>query len=235
MLNCNTGEPLYAIIAAELKREIVSGELKPGSMLSSENSLTGRFSASRETVRKSLKQLENDGYIYSRPGKGYFVNMPEYDKFTLFLPEDDAESVLRHISVVVPTEAVKTALNLPARKKTIEIIRITYKNGRPAALDLRYYPYDKGRPTIESEIDYAVFPEIAAANTSAFAFRVQMEITSGPAGERAAQYLECRKEEPVLVVRRILIGHENERIGYGVKLMLPSFGPLKAESGTLLK
>ena len=65
-----SGEPMYMAIAAELKNKIVSGQLCPGDTLPSENELRGLYAASRETVRKSLKELENEGYIYSRPARG---------------------------------------------------------------------------------------------------------------------------------------------------------------------
>jgi len=228
------GEPMYLVIAGELKGKIIAGEFCPGDTLPSENELRGRFAASRETVRKSLKELENEGYIYSRPGKGYFVCKPEYGRFTLDLREDE-DAALRHIAVIVPRAEVAQVLGLDKKKRVIEIVRITHKGGRPSACEMRYLPYSQGQPTIEADIDYAVFPEVAAGKTSAFAFHTEMSISAESAAGKAAQYLECPEGTPLLVLRRYLVSLSGERLGYAVKYILPSSGPLTATTGLLLK
>ena len=59
---------MYMAIAASIQSLIVEGSLNPGDLLPSENALMTQFSASRDTVRKSLKELEVEGYIRTQPG-----------------------------------------------------------------------------------------------------------------------------------------------------------------------
>ncbi len=54
---------------------INSGEYKQTEKLPSENALAIKFSCSRLTARKALQVVKSDGFIVSRPGKGYFVSM----------------------------------------------------------------------------------------------------------------------------------------------------------------
>jgi len=57
------------IVAAELRRQIVTGQLKPGDMLHSENVLQNEFSVSRPTLREALRILESESLITIIRGK----------------------------------------------------------------------------------------------------------------------------------------------------------------------
>lgn len=67
-----SGKAKYYILMEELREKIVSGKIKPGDKLSSENELSGEYSISRHTVRKALSILENEGYIRAEHGKGTY-------------------------------------------------------------------------------------------------------------------------------------------------------------------
>lgn len=56
--------PAYMKIAGILRRQIIHGELNPGDILPSENSLCETYGVSRDTARKGLLKLENDGLIF---------------------------------------------------------------------------------------------------------------------------------------------------------------------------
>jgi len=57
------------VIAAELRRQIVSGRLKPGDKLHPENVLQTEFSISRPTLREALRMLESESLITIVRGK----------------------------------------------------------------------------------------------------------------------------------------------------------------------
>jgi len=65
--------PRYRTVAAELRREIESGELRPGDPLPSESALAGRHGVSRGTARQALAELEGAGLVETVHGKGRFV------------------------------------------------------------------------------------------------------------------------------------------------------------------
>lgn len=66
-------DPMYRVIAEELRQQIESGELAPGSQLPTEFDLRDRFSASRNTVRDAIKSLSSLGLVVTRPGQGTYV------------------------------------------------------------------------------------------------------------------------------------------------------------------
>ena len=66
----------YYLLMNNLKQQILTGQLKPGDKLSSENELAGEYQVSRYTVRKALSILQKEGYVYALHGKGY--RWPDY-------------------------------------------------------------------------------------------------------------------------------------------------------------
>ena len=69
-----TGKAKYYTLMEALKEQILSGTIKPGQKLPSENELTKEYALSRHTVRKALALLENEGYITAQHGKGTFCS-----------------------------------------------------------------------------------------------------------------------------------------------------------------
>ncbi|GGO30161.1 hypothetical protein GCM10010116_60440 [Microbispora rosea subsp. aerata] len=67
----------YQLIARELRRRIERGDLGPGDLLPSEAELRWLYDASRNTVRQAFAELEREGLIVSRQGKGRFVRSDE--------------------------------------------------------------------------------------------------------------------------------------------------------------
>lgn len=64
----------YFKLMEDLKEQILSGELKAGDKLPSENELSAQYEVSRQTVRKALSILENEGFIYAEHGRGTFCS-----------------------------------------------------------------------------------------------------------------------------------------------------------------
>ena len=64
---------IFLTLYKDLAEQIDSGELRPGSKLPSENELAMTYQTTRETVRKGLGMLAQNGYIHKIKGKGSFV------------------------------------------------------------------------------------------------------------------------------------------------------------------
>jgi DNA-binding GntR family transcriptional regulator len=72
---CGDGPAQYKHqqIAADLRHQIESGELRPGDLLPSDAALVERYGVSRGTARQAFAALERAGLIEARHGKGRFV------------------------------------------------------------------------------------------------------------------------------------------------------------------
>jgi GntR family transcriptional regulator len=65
--------PAYNQVAEHLRQRIYAGELRPGDKLPSETGLIEQFGVSRVTARGAIKDLQAEGLIVTRQGKGSFV------------------------------------------------------------------------------------------------------------------------------------------------------------------
>src|SRR4030065_2733491 len=66
--------PQYRKLYEILRRHITNGVYKEGDLLPSENELCQLYGMTRPTVRQSLSNLANDGYIRKHQGKGSIVH-----------------------------------------------------------------------------------------------------------------------------------------------------------------
>lgn len=75
MAESSNGKQLkYFQLMEDLKEQIISGKIKAGEKLPSENELSQNYQVSRQTVRKALSILQNAGYIYAEHGRGTFCS-----------------------------------------------------------------------------------------------------------------------------------------------------------------
>ena len=73
-LNYRDASPIYEQNKNGLKRLIVTGAMKEGDKLPSVRALATELAINPNTIQKAYNELENEGYIYSVPGKGSFAS-----------------------------------------------------------------------------------------------------------------------------------------------------------------
>jgi len=66
-------QPLYQQVIEQLRALILGGDLQPGQPLPSVRQLAADISASVITTRRAYLELEREGLIVTRPGRGTFV------------------------------------------------------------------------------------------------------------------------------------------------------------------
>lgn len=65
--------PIYAQIIDGFKEQISAGILQPGDKLPSVRELAANLAINPNTIQRSYRQLEMEGWIVTMPGKGCFV------------------------------------------------------------------------------------------------------------------------------------------------------------------
>ena len=65
--------PKYYQISREIVSKIQQGKLEPGAPVPSENEIIEKYTVSNTTARKALHELEKEGWVIRRKGKGTFV------------------------------------------------------------------------------------------------------------------------------------------------------------------
>ena len=77
LIDRNHPDPLYVQLRKLLCEMIEKREFGVNDKLPSERELVATYQVSRITVRQAIKELENMGYLQTRPGKGIYVSEAE--------------------------------------------------------------------------------------------------------------------------------------------------------------
>ena len=72
-LNYRDARPIYEQVKDGLRKLIVTGAMTPDERLPSVRALATQLAINPNTIQRAYTELENEGYIYSVPGKGSFV------------------------------------------------------------------------------------------------------------------------------------------------------------------
>lgn len=73
IISNDSGIPIYEQIKNQIKAQIVAGELRADEALPGMRTLASDLKVSVITTKRAYNDLEQEGYIYSMPGKGSFV------------------------------------------------------------------------------------------------------------------------------------------------------------------
>ena len=72
-LDYRDSRPIYTQIIDGLRQQITAGVLEPGDKLPSVRELASELAINPNTIQRSYRQLEMEGWIVTVPGKGCFV------------------------------------------------------------------------------------------------------------------------------------------------------------------
>ncbi|MPY53697.1 GntR family transcriptional regulator [Streptomyces acidicola] len=157
---------LHERIAADLRDDIMSGELPPGTNLPSTAQLRTRFGASNATVQKALQLLKDERLVVGRAGAA--VTVREHRQRTMrpaaSLTQDAAEETfpwlteaakhgaharitLLDVAETRPPADVRALLGLPEDGAALLRSQILLIDDEPAELVKSYYPLDIARST----------------------------------------------------------------------------------------
>ncbi|WP_110927806.1 GntR family transcriptional regulator [Bacillus massiliglaciei] len=67
-------KPKYQVIIDDLKNKILTGEYRVGEQIPTESTMQEMYNVSRHTVRKSILELSNEGFLRSEKGSGTYVS-----------------------------------------------------------------------------------------------------------------------------------------------------------------
>lgn len=104
------------VAAHEIRRYIEEGlaakRLKPGGKLPTERDLAERFSTGRNTVRRTLVDLEAEGKIVRHVGRGTFIAQPPATTQAGILPALDSGWLAQIVRAVSPLDLMELRLSL---------------------------------------------------------------------------------------------------------------------------
>lgn len=96
LIDNKSGLPIYDQIYSQIKAQIISGSLQTDEALPSIRSLAKDLRISVITTRRAYDELEQEGFIYTIPGKGCFVAQ----KNLQLLREENLKKIESHMQSI---------------------------------------------------------------------------------------------------------------------------------------
>lgn len=154
--------PYYIQVKDQIRSQIDARVLEPGELLPSEAELCNIFGVSRTVVRQALQELEYEGLIYRRRGKGSFVAEPKVyehlvQKLTGFhqdMVEQGHEVVNRVLRLErVPASAeVARFLELAPESQVIVVERLRLVDGKAINFSVSIVPFARCPQLLEADL-----------------------------------------------------------------------------------
>jgi DNA-binding FadR family transcriptional regulator len=210
-----TKDRLYRGIVDQITEAILTGKMRPGDRLPTENELADHFGVSRTVVREATQALRAQGLVEVTPGRGTFISQPSI------------ESVINSLQLMLTLEdhsfddliATRLLLEVPiarlaaenARPENIEVLR-TCNEGMKTSLHKpdSYMEYDMqfhaelARATQNTVLSVLVQPLIMMLQSA-------RRILSSVPG-KAQRSLDCHHQIYEAIVR-----HDGEAAAQGMR------------------
>ena len=229
MLKANNSIPLYEQLQTIIRDNILSGMYAPGERMPSEPELERSFGVSRITVRRAIEELEKDGMLERKQGRGTFVrynkvknNMDSIMGFTDSLAGMGLQPRrVVHVKRVVQADArVASTLCIERGAPVIELKRTMCDGAKPILYDECYYPLERfpgmAEKLREDVSTYRLIrEEYGVAMTRAYK-RFNVEL----ADREISKYLNCKQGVPLFSIFKVAYDEEDVPVHISKSLVL---------------
>lgn len=203
-------ESKYFRIYNEIVNKIENGIYKVNDKISSETEIMNEYGVSRDTARKSLIRLEQNGYIQKKKGKGSFVlDINKFDfpvsgvvSFKEIADKrwKDSKTNVEILECKKPSESIERKLELSSDDYVWKIVRTRKIDGEKIILD-KDYLVKKYVDNITKEIcEESIYKYIEEDLGLKIAY-AKKEITVQTATDEDRKYLDIKGFGMVVVVK----------------------------------
>ena len=211
--------PLYHQLKLVLLKDIEQGIYKPGGQLPSESELIRQYGVSRITVRQALDELEAEGRVVRRHGKGTYVAESRIEQELVRLTDfvEDMQQAGQHPSSRVLAfvhepagHAIAKALHIASGTEVVRVDRLRLAEGRPIAYDTTWLPLRYGDLLTGMDLTQETIYHILETRYAIPVLSGAFYITAANATTQQAKHLEVAPGSALLVIQRIsyTIGEE---------------------------
>lgn len=231
--------PVYYRLAEDIKKQIESGELKDGDLIPTEVQLGEQYSISRMTVRQGIALLVEAGLVETVKGKGSFVTRPRLNQLVIDLkqvgaPREQIRYKLLDVNLIRNNMELANQLGFTGETSVIAIKRLMLKGNLPVAIEEKFLRYQKGKPLLETQLEYADFPEVVAKHQESVPVRNDMLISVAALSAGQAKLLGSEEALPALVIKQVIYSKDDKLLGVATMICHKDRYELKATSYPLL-
>ncbi|KEI08681.1 GntR family transcriptional regulator [Clostridium sp. K25] len=162
-INKKSCVPLYYQLMNIILEKIELGVLQEHDRLPSERELCEKYDISRSTVRQTMQELENNGYVYREHGKGTFVSSQAVKqdllKFYSFTEEMKKigkvpKSNVIDFDIIKATENLVEKLKCSINDEIYKIVRLRIADENPMMYETTYLPLKRFPELTKEQLEY---------------------------------------------------------------------------------
>ena len=223
-INFDSHIPYYIQLMELLKELFRQQKWAPGEQIPGEQSLCETYGISRTVVRQALRELELEGVITRRKGKGTFISEPKISegliqKLTGFyqdMVERGLNPVTRvlHQNVVRANEKVARFLNIQPETEVVDIERLRFIDDEPIQLVTTYIPYHIFPPLATVDLTHRSLYEFLEKEGGIYLTRGTRYIEAVLANQTEAALLGIERGAPLLMLDSVSYAENNLPIEY---------------------
>lgn len=216
--------PLYYQLAEQIREQINSGILTPGTKLPSEISLSEQVGISRMTVRQAISVLGREGLLEIRPGLGTFVAQPKliYDTIRLLGFSEIMETLGKRVSskilaknIIVAPAYISEALKLDEGEMVFQLSRVRHADGTPLLLESNYVPISLCAGIENADLEHLSFYYLLQQQYGIRLVYARYTLEAVLATEEEARLLmEISTGAPLILARGITFAEPNKPVEY---------------------
>jgi GntR family transcriptional regulator len=223
-INFESPIPYYIQLMDILKEKVQLGNWVPGDQIPGEQNLCELYGVSRTVVRQALRELELEGVILRRKGKGTFIAQPKISeglvqKLTGFY-QDMVERGLKpvtkvlHQNVIPSNEKVARFLDINPGEKVIDILRLRFINEEPIQMVTTYIPFEICPALASVDLTNRSLYEFLEKECGVFIAKGRRFIEAVVANETEAALLGIEHGAPLLMLDSISYSEDGRPIEY---------------------
>jgi len=224
MINFESRIPYYLQLMEILKEKVQKKEWAVGDQIPGEQDLCALYQVSRTVVRQALRELELEGVISRRKGKGTFISPPKISeglvhKLTGFY-QDMVERGLKPVTKVLhqnvnpAPEKVAHFLNIEPGSKVIEIERLRFIDNEPIHLVTSYIPYEVCPSLASVDFTNRSLYEYLEKEGNVFIAKGRRYIEAVLANDNEAKLLCIERGAPLLMLDSISFSEQDQPVEY---------------------
>lgn len=203
-------ENKFLAIYNDFFEQIQNGDLKPYTKLPSENELVEQYHTSRETIRKALHLLSQNGCIQKIKGKGSFVldvskldfpisGLVSFKELAQKMAKP-AITIVHGLELMKPGDYVQKQLNISSKEHVWKVIRARMIGNERVILDKDFFR-KKFVPSLTQQIcEESIFEHLENELHLKISF-AKKEITVEELTEEDRHYLDLKNDTHIVVVR----------------------------------
>ena len=209
-------------------KEILAGKLKSnewtiGSKIPTERELCDLYKVSRITVRQALNDLENEGYLSRKQGKGTYVTAPRIEqrlsRFYSF-SEEIRKMGFTPDTKVISFDVVKAdkyhsgKLNTEEGTEIYSIRRLRLADNKPFAMETSFIPCNSCPGLTSDQVSGEGLYNTMKTKYNINPSRAEEVFCAALVTEDDALYLQVKKNSPGLYIERFTYNENNQLVEY---------------------